>query len=122
MSHARELPVWHWHTVSYDQSTVQMLYTSHPRPLRHVSPPRPQHAPIRVQLFSLATPPTVIRSSQTADGPRAALCQSKSELSIGPFCATRPNPTHQLTDPTQPIQVKQEAQLSPRDRAMRRVN
>jgi len=25
-----------------------------------------------------------------------------SELSVGPFCVTRPNPTHQLTDPTQP--------------------
>jgi len=31
-----------------------------------------------------------------------------SELSMGPFCVTRPNPTHQLTDPTQPnpLQVK----------------
>jgi len=25
-----------------------------------------------------------------------------SELSMGPFCVTRSNPTHQLTDPTQP--------------------
>ena len=25
-----------------------------------------------------------------------------SQLSTGPFCATRSNPTHQLTDPTQP--------------------
>jgi len=25
-----------------------------------------------------------------------------SELSIGPFRVTRSNPTHQLTDPTQP--------------------
>ena len=24
------------------------------------------------------------------------------ELSMGPFCVTRPNPTHQLTDQTQP--------------------
>ena len=33
---------------------------------------------------------------------------SKAELSMGPFCVTRPNPTHQLTDPTQPnaLQVK----------------
>ena len=31
-----------------------------------------------------------------------------SELSMGPFCATRSNPTHQLTDPTQtnPLQVE----------------
>jgi len=31
-----------------------------------------------------------------------------SELSMGPFCVTRPNLTHQLTDPTQPnpLQVK----------------
>jgi len=30
------------------------------------------------------------------------------ELSMGPFCVTRPNTTHQLTDPTQPnpLQVK----------------
>ena len=26
----------------------------------------------------------------------------RSDLSIGPFCVTRPNSTHQLTDPTQP--------------------
>jgi len=25
-----------------------------------------------------------------------------AELSVGPFCVTWPNPTHQLTDPTQP--------------------
>ena len=25
------------------------------------------------------------------------------QLSMGPFCVTRSNPTHQLTDPTQPI-------------------
>jgi len=25
-----------------------------------------------------------------------------AELSVGPFCVTRPNPTHQLIDPTQP--------------------
>jgi len=32
----------------------------------------------------------------------------RSELSMGPFCVTRSNPTHQLTDPTQPnlLQVK----------------
>ena len=29
-----------------------------------------------------------------------------AELSIGPFSVTRSNPTHQLTDPTQPNQVK----------------
>jgi len=28
--------------------------------------------------------------------------RSKSELSMGPLCVTRSNPTHQLTDPTQP--------------------
>jgi len=25
-----------------------------------------------------------------------------SELSMGPLCVTRSNPTHQLTDPTEP--------------------
>ena len=36
----------------------------------------------------------------------------QSELSMGPFCVTRSNPTHQLTDPTDqlnqpnPLQVK----------------
>ena len=29
-------------------------------------------------------------------------CGAISELSMGPFCVTRSNPTHQLTDPTQP--------------------
>jgi len=24
------------------------------------------------------------------------------ELSVGPFSSTQPNPTHQITDPTQP--------------------
>jgi len=27
---------------------------------------------------------------------------ARPELSVGPFCVTRSNPTHQLTDPTQP--------------------
>jgi len=33
---------------------------------------------------------------------------ARTELSMGPFCVTRSNPTHQLTDPTQPkpLQVK----------------
>jgi len=30
--------------------------------------------------------------------------QNNAELSIGPFCVTRLNPTHQLTDPTQPTE------------------
>jgi len=32
----------------------------------------------------------------------------RSELSIGPLCVARSNPTHQLTDPTQlkPLQVE----------------
>ena len=36
---------------------------------------------------------------------------SGSELSMGPFCVTRSNPTHQLTDPTQPnlLQVEKSA-------------
>ena len=28
--------------------------------------------------------------------------QNRPELSMGPFCVTQSNPTHQLTDPTQP--------------------
>ena len=28
-------------------------------------------------------------------------CIQTAELSMGPFCVTRSNPTHQLTDPTQ---------------------
>jgi len=31
-----------------------------------------------------------------------ARCLYTPELSIGPFCVTRCNPTHQLIDPTQP--------------------
>jgi len=30
--------------------------------------------------------------------------RTDSEMSTGPFCVTRSNPTHQLTDPTQPTQ------------------
>jgi len=32
----------------------------------------------------------------------AVRLMSNLELSMGPFCVTRHNPTHQLTDPTQP--------------------
>ena len=32
----------------------------------------------------------------------AAANAGSAELSMGPFCATRSNPTHGLTDPTQP--------------------
>jgi len=40
-------------------------------------------------------------------GPCLAVIMGKhdvihTELSVGPFCVTQPNPTHQLTDPTQP--------------------
>ena len=31
---------------------------------------------------------------------------SGAELSMGPFCVTRSNPTHQLTDPTQPNPIQ----------------
>jgi len=31
-----------------------------------------------------------------------------AELSMGPFCVTRSNPTHQLTDPTQPYSLQVE--------------
>ena len=30
-------------------------------------------------------------------------CDTESELSMGPFCVTRSNPTHQLSDPTRRI-------------------
>ena len=30
------------------------------------------------------------------------LTERQPELSMGPFCVTQSNPTHQLTDPTQP--------------------
>ena len=33
---------------------------------------------------------------------RACVGVGDAELSVGPFCVTRSNPTHQLTDPTQP--------------------
>ena len=33
---------------------------------------------------------------------RAAAAAVFAELSMGPFCVTRPNQTNQLTDPTQP--------------------
>ena len=32
----------------------------------------------------------------------------RSELSMGPFCVTRSNPTHQLTDPIQPSPLQVE--------------
>jgi len=31
---------------------------------------------------------------------------SKAELSMGPFCVIRSNPTHQLTDPTRPNPIQ----------------
>ena len=30
------------------------------------------------------------------------------QLSMGPFCVNQSNPTHQLTDPTQPISLQAE--------------
>jgi len=33
---------------------------------------------------------------------RASVRPSVPKLSVGPFCVTRSNPIHQLTDPTQP--------------------
>ena len=36
-----------------------------------------------------------------------------TELSMGPFCVTRSNPTHQLTDPTQPNPIQVKKNLDP---------
>jgi len=33
------------------------------------------------------------------------MCGVIAELSMGPFCVTQSNPTHQLTDPTQPTTI-----------------
>jgi len=43
--------------------------------------------------------------------PCSAVCfnhvaRANSELSMGPFCVTRSNPTHQLTDPTRPNPIQ----------------
>ena len=35
-------------------------------------------------------------------------CDTESELSMGPFCVTRSNPTHQLSDRTQPSPLQVE--------------
>jgi len=34
------------------------------------------------------------------------VARANSELSMGPFCVTRSNPTHQLTDPTRPNPIQ----------------
>ena len=46
---------------------------------------------------------------------------SVSELSMGPFCVTRSNPTHQLTDPTPPNQLEGKGKGSPYSITERRV-
>jgi len=43
---------------------------------------------------------SVHTTARTSTGPTQK--HSLPELSMGPFCVTRSNPTHQLTDPTQP--------------------
>ena len=40
-----------------------------------------------------------------------------AELSVGPFCVTRSNPTYQLTDPTQPNPLKVEKNWTQPDTA-----
>jgi len=37
---------------------------------------------------------------------------STPELSVGPFCVTRPNPTYQLTDPTRPNPIQLTTELA----------
>jgi len=51
--------------------------------------------------FHLAACPTIVGTSFRTQSVHP-------EWSVGPFCVTRPNPTHQLTDPTQPNQLQVE--------------
>ena len=37
---------------------------------------------------------------------------ASTELSMGPFCVTRSNPTRQLTDPTQPNPIQLTMELA----------
>ena len=58
---------------------------------------------------SCCIPAALFQHCRLSFQPPASLCVGGAELSMGPFCVTRSNPTYQLTDPTQPntLQVEQ---------------
>ena len=70
---------------------------------------RNQRTPCRlacVLMYSAKVRVTQIRRENIKANPHRhrqdRLVVSGAELSMGPFCVTRSNPTHHLTDPTQP--------------------